>query len=365
MILGQLKQALAHPFWIFIFSMNWAKNDLIQYSIQNQIQNIHSKKDSLNRVYIFNGIIPSKIVTQMWHLVLRSIRNILYFQTKDPFRIPESKRKKFFCTFGVSISSTIALCWLASLKSNWTIWESWKESKSRMFRCLRQHSNPFPRHMMIYLLGITNLYELLQVLKSRLRFSSKYIHRMFDCLNSWFAWKILEINLLLWSYQMSNQKAWIHLCSCLSAWLSKEPQYLSHSHSIAVGPHPPKASILILTHLRLFQVLCLRILASCRPYRDELKQSPTVLLSEMTLVNSLFWFVTTNIFWLKHFMKLDPVPPYRQRIVGPGHISGRNIWRFPKVLLRASGAHLVFDTSSHSTFTVLRQTNRQDTFHPE
>ena len=191
MILGQLKQALAHPFWIFIFSMNWAKNDLIQYSIQNQIQNIHSKKHSLNGVYIFNGIIPSKIVTQMWHLVLRSIRNILYFQTKDPFRIPESKRKKFFCTLGVSISSTIALCWLASLKSNWTIWESWKESKSRMFRCLRQHSNPFPRHMMIYLLGITNLYELLQVLKTRLRFSSKNIHRMFDCLNSWFAWKIL------------------------------------------------------------------------------------------------------------------------------------------------------------------------------
>ena len=59
-ILGQLKQALADPFWIFIFSLNWAKNDLIQYSIQNQIQNIHSKKDSLNRVYIFNGIIPSK-----------------------------------------------------------------------------------------------------------------------------------------------------------------------------------------------------------------------------------------------------------------------------------------------------------------
>ena len=60
MILGQLKQALADPFWIFIFSLNLAKNDLIQYSIQNQIQNIHSKKHSLNGVYIFNGIIPSK-----------------------------------------------------------------------------------------------------------------------------------------------------------------------------------------------------------------------------------------------------------------------------------------------------------------
>ena len=45
-------------------------------------------------------------------------------------------------------------------------------------------------------------------------------------------------------------------------------------------------------------------------------------------------------------MKLSGGP----RIVGPEYISGRNIWRFPNVSLCASGAQLVLDTFSNSTF---------------
>ena len=47
-----VRLALANPFWICIFSLNRANDDSIQYSIQNQIQNIHSKTYSFNRVAI-------------------------------------------------------------------------------------------------------------------------------------------------------------------------------------------------------------------------------------------------------------------------------------------------------------------------
>ena len=40
------------------------------------------------------------------------------------------------------------------------------------------------------------------------------------------------------------------------------------------------------------------------------------------------------------------------KIVGPGYISGGNIWRFPNVSLHASAAQLEVDTYSNLTFTL-------------
>ena len=44
------------------------------------------------------------------------------------------------------------------------------------------------------------------------------------------------------------------------------------------------------------------------------------------------------------------------RVVGPGYISGGNIWRIPNVLLHASGVQLYLNANSNSSFTVKRQT---------
>ena len=56
---------------------------------------------------------------------------------------------------------------------------------------------------------------------------------------------------------------------------------------------------------------------------------------------------------LKAILKKD-VTGGGPRIVGPEYFSSGYIWRFPNVLLCASGAHLVSDANSNSTFIVLR-----------
>ena len=66
-------------------------------------------------------------------------------------------------------------------------------------------------------------------------------------------------------------------------------------------------------------------------------------IAKITTVTTMILMTTiTTVTTITTLLQLGPVPPMggRPRIVGPGYISGENIWTFPSVSFFASGAQL-------------------------